>query len=67
MPLTSKQREQQRRLRDRLNLPRVPLPVKLGGPHKRKNKVLDRKAKHKDKPEWDGDQFYDNFIDGNGR
>jgi hypothetical protein len=28
-------------------LPRAPLPAKPGGPHKRTNKVLDRKAKHK--------------------
>jgi hypothetical protein len=33
--------------REKLKLPRAPLPRKTGGAHKRKNKVLPRKAKHK--------------------
>lgn len=31
----------------KIKLPRAPLPKKIGGPHKLKNKILDRKKKHK--------------------
>lgn len=31
----------------KLKLPRAPLPKQTGGAHRRKNKVLDRKKKHK--------------------
>lgn len=39
-----------KKLRDvGLNLPRAPLSTKTGGFHRRKDKVLDRKRKHKGK------------------
>jgi hypothetical protein len=34
-------------MRKKPKLPRVPIPIKVGSAHKRKNKVLERKKKHK--------------------